>query len=49
MTAGATTLAAGGERHVPVPDQVARDYLLLGLRLDQHVPGSSMPTSARPT
>ena len=39
MTAGATTLAAGGERHVPVPDEVARDYLLLGLRLDQHVPG----------
>jgi hypothetical protein len=34
-----TTLAAGGQRHVPVPDPVARDYLLLGLRLDQHVPG----------
>jgi hypothetical protein len=35
----ATTLAAGGERQVPVPDPVARDYLLLGLRLDQHIPG----------
>ncbi|HEX5013790.1 MAG TPA: hypothetical protein VFV72_06470 [Candidatus Limnocylindrales bacterium] len=35
----ATTLAAGGERHVPVPDEIARDYLLLGLRLDQHIPG----------
>jgi hypothetical protein len=39
VTADTTTLAAGGERHVPVPDPVARDYLLLGLRLDQHVPG----------
>jgi hypothetical protein len=35
----ATTLAVGGDRRVPVPDPVARDYLLLGLRLDQHVPG----------
>jgi hypothetical protein len=35
----ATTLAAGGERQVPVPDPAARDYLLLGLRLDQHIPG----------
>jgi hypothetical protein len=35
----ATTPAAGGERHVPVPDEIARDYLLLGLRLDQHIPG----------
>jgi hypothetical protein len=24
---------------VPAPDPVARDYILLGLRLDQHVPG----------
>src|SRR5262245_12065651 len=39
VTAEATTLAAGGQRHVPVPDPIARDYLLLGLRLDQHVPG----------
>src|SRR4051794_33179403 len=30
-----------GRRHrrVPTPDPVARDYLLLGLRLDQQVPG----------
>lgn len=33
------TLAAGGEREIPAPDPIARDYLLLGLRLDQHVPG----------
>ena len=38
MTAG-TTPAIGGEREVPVPDPIARDYLLLALRLDQHVPG----------
>jgi hypothetical protein len=35
----ATTTALGGQRQVPVPDPVARDYLLLALRLDQHVPG----------
>jgi hypothetical protein len=35
----ATTLAVGGERPVPVPDLVARDYILLALRLDQHIPG----------
>lgn len=34
-----TTPAVGGTRRVPVPDAVARDYLLLALRLDQHVPG----------
>ncbi len=34
-----TTPAVGGERLVPVPDAVARDYLLLALRLDQHAPG----------
>jgi hypothetical protein len=42
VTAGstrATTPAVGGERQVPVADDVARDYLLLALRLDQHVPG----------
>jgi hypothetical protein len=39
MTKRATTLAVGGDRHVPAPDPVARDYLLLALRLDQHVPG----------
>ena len=38
-TDGATTLAVGGERQVPIPDAVARDYILLGLRLDQHIPG----------
>ena len=26
-------------RTVPAPDAVARDYILLGLRLDQHIPG----------
>ncbi|HEX5465914.1 MAG TPA: hypothetical protein VFW92_04470 [Candidatus Limnocylindrales bacterium] len=31
--------AVGGERSVPEPDAVARDYLLLALRLDQHAPG----------
>ena len=31
--------AVGGTRTVPAPDPVARDYLLLGLRLDQHTPG----------
>lgn len=31
--------AVGGTRLVPAPDPVARDYLLLGLRLDQHRPG----------
>jgi hypothetical protein len=34
-----TTPAVGGQRVVPAPDPVGRDYLLLGLRLDQHVPG----------
>jgi len=33
------TLALGGTRAVPAPDAVARDYLLLALRLDQRVPG----------
>jgi hypothetical protein len=36
---GETVVAVGGKRHVPAPDPVARDYLLLALRLDQHVPG----------
>jgi hypothetical protein len=40
MTAGAERVAAvGGTRTVPAPDPIARDYLLLALRLDQHVPG----------
>jgi hypothetical protein len=34
-----TTVAVGGQRRVPVPDPVAHDYLLLALRLDQHIPG----------
>ena len=36
---GAMVVAVGGKRHVPAPDAVAHDYLLLALRLDQHVPG----------
>ncbi len=39
MTKRATTLAVRGGREVPAPDPIARDYLLLALRLDQHVPG----------
>ena len=31
--------AVGGTRTVPAPDPIATDYLLLGLRLDQHMPG----------
>jgi hypothetical protein len=31
--------AAGGTRMVPAPDPIARDYISLGLRLDQHIPG----------
>lgn len=31
--------AVGGVRTVPAPDPIARDYLLLALRLDQHIPG----------
>lgn len=38
-TDATTTLAVGGERQVPVPDAIARDYILLGLRIDQHIPG----------
>ena len=34
-----TVVAVGGQRRVPVPDPIAYDYLLLALRLDQHVPG----------
>ena len=31
----------GGRRHPhgPAPDPIARDYILLALRLDQHIPG----------
>ena len=31
--------AVGGATTVPAPDPIARDYLLLALRLDQHDPG----------
>ena len=31
--------AVGGTRSVPAADPVARDYILLSLRLDQHIPG----------
>ncbi len=31
--------AVGGVRQVPTPDPIAEEYLLLGLRLDQRVPG----------
>jgi hypothetical protein len=31
--------AVGGTRSVPAADPVARDYILLALRLEQHVPG----------
>jgi len=34
-----TTTAVGGQRLVPEPDTIARDYLVLALRLDQHSPG----------
>jgi hypothetical protein len=34
-----TVPAVGGMHEVPVPDPVARDYILLALRLDQHIPG----------
>jgi hypothetical protein len=33
------TTAIGGIRTVPLPDAIARDYLLLALRLDHHIPG----------
>src|SRR5688572_32326781 len=31
--------AVGGTRQVPAPDPIAEDYVLLGLRLDQRIPG----------
>jgi hypothetical protein len=31
--------AVGGERLVPAPDPIARDYLLLALRMEQRIPG----------
>jgi len=36
---GRTTPAVGGERSLPMPDPIARDYIVLCLRIDQHVPG----------
>lgn len=39
MTTQRTT-AVGGTREVPVPDPIARDYLLLAMRMDQHLPGT---------
>ena len=40
MTAPRKLVAAvGGVRQVPAPDPIAEDYLLLGLRLDQRIPG----------
>jgi hypothetical protein len=39
VTAEPRVSAVGGTRSVPTPDEIAADYLLLALRLDQHVPG----------
>jgi hypothetical protein len=39
VTAEPRVPAVGGTRTVPAPDPIAADYLLLALRLDQHVPG----------
>jgi hypothetical protein len=39
VTIGERVAAVGGTRTVPAPDPIATDYLLLGLRLDQHTPG----------
>ena len=37
---GTLVRAVGGTREVPPPDAIARDYVLLALRLEQHVPGT---------
>lgn len=39
MTGPGLVPAVGRTRLVPSPDPVARDYILLALRLDQHIPG----------
>jgi hypothetical protein len=39
LTTDTRVPAVGGTRTVPAPDAIATDYLLLALRLDQHVPG----------
>jgi hypothetical protein len=44
---GPTTPAVGGRRSLPVPDPIARDDLLVAQRLDQHLRGSTTPTSDR--
>jgi len=36
VTAERRVAAVGGTRTVPEPDAIARDYLLLGLRLDHN-------------
>jgi hypothetical protein len=38
-SSGEWVIAVGGTRRVPPPDPIAREYLLLALRLDQHIPG----------
>ncbi len=40
MTDRPMTPAVGGRRQVPLPDPLAREYLLLALRVDVHVPGT---------
>lgn len=37
--ARARTAAVGGQRTVPAPDPIAREYLLLALRLERHIAG----------
>ena len=39
MTTTDLVPAVGGTRMVPSPDPIARDYILLALRVDQHIPG----------
>jgi len=40
VTDGAERIPAlGGTRLIPAPDPIAAEYLLLGLRFDQHLPG----------
>jgi hypothetical protein len=39
VTGSGRVPAVGGATTVPAPDPIARDYLLLALRLDQHDPG----------
>ena len=41
--------ALGGTRVIPAPDEIAAEYLLLGLRLDQHMAGIVDGYSAPPT